>query len=350
LLRMDSRTFLLRPVVAVPARNEAERLPTLLSALAKQTWLFAANKLLDVVVVLNDCDDHSAEIVNVASTRHDGLRLHVVDVRFPPPWAHVGSARRLAMERALNIGGPHSVLFSTDADAAPAADWIEASLRSISAGADLVGGHIIGDKGEETLLGQGFLRRATHHLEYAALVNHLKSLVDPDPHDPWPRHVDHTGASLAVRGDVYMAVGGIPPISFREDVAFVTRAVARGYRLRHPLEVRVSVSARLDGRARGGMADCLKAWLAAEAAGQPQLVDDAAAVLARLAHRRHKRGGLASASGRGSIPQPGGRPIWLPREFADSCIRGRGKPIGIETAIRQMKQIIAASPDSIRVT
>jgi hypothetical protein len=89
--------------------------------------------------------DHSAEIVDVASTRHGGLRLHVVDVRFPPPWAHVGSARRLAMERALNIGGPHSVLFSTDADAAPAADWIEASLRSISAGADLVGGHIIGD-------------------------------------------------------------------------------------------------------------------------------------------------------------------------------------------------------------
>jgi hypothetical protein len=72
----------------------AERLPTLLSALAQQTWLFAANKLLDVVVVLNNCDDHSAEIVNVASTRHDGLRLHVVDVRFPPPWAHVGSARR----------------------------------------------------------------------------------------------------------------------------------------------------------------------------------------------------------------------------------------------------------------
>ena len=110
---------MLRPVVAVPARNEAERLPTLLSALAQQTWLFAANKLLDVVVVLNNCDDHSAEIVNVASTRHDGLQLHVVEVRFPPPWAHVGSARRLAMERALNIGGPHSVLFSTDADAAP---------------------------------------------------------------------------------------------------------------------------------------------------------------------------------------------------------------------------------------
>ena len=184
LLRMDLR----EPFDATCRRGTSEKRSgassTLLSALTQQTWLFAANELLDVVVVLNNCDDHSAEIVKVASTRHDGLRLHVVVVRFPPPWAHVGSARRLAMERALNIGGPHSVLFSTDADAAPAVDWIEASLRSISAGADLVGGHIIGDKGEEALLGKGFLRRATHHLEYVGLVNHLKSIVDPDPHDP----------------------------------------------------------------------------------------------------------------------------------------------------------------------
>ena len=98
------------------------------------------------------------------------------------------------------------------------------------------------------------------------------------------------------------------------------------------------------------MADCLKAWLAAEAAGQPQLVDDAAAVLARLARRRHKRSGLASASKHGNIPLPGGHPIWLPREFANWCSRGPTKPVGIESAIRQMKQIVAASPDSIRVT
>src|SRR5690349_19631933 len=109
---MNPRSSFLRPVVAVPARNEAERLPTLLSALAHQTWLLAANERLDVVVVLNNCNDHSADIVNAASTHDDGLRLHVLNVHFPPPWAHVGSARRLAMERALNIGGPHSILFS----------------------------------------------------------------------------------------------------------------------------------------------------------------------------------------------------------------------------------------------
>jgi hypothetical protein len=187
---MDTRSSLLRPVVAVPARNEAKRLPTLLSALAQQTWVSATNQPLDVVVVLNNCHDHSAEIVKVASTRYDGVRLHVVDVWFPLPWAHVGSARRLAMDRAFNIGGPHSVLFSTDADATPAVDWIDASLRVIRSGADLVGGNIIGDKGEKAQLGKGFMRRATRHLEYARLVDCLTSLIDPDPCDPWPRRRD----------------------------------------------------------------------------------------------------------------------------------------------------------------
>ena len=340
----------MRPVVAIPAKNEEERLPKLLSALAGQSWLSVSQRPLDVIVVLNNCNDKSAEVVGAAALRHSGLRLEVIDVQFPAPYAHVGSARRLAMERARNIGGPKSVLFSTDADAAPAADWIEASLRVIRAGAHLVGGHIIGERSEEALLGAGFIRRATRHLHYAKLIDRLTSLVDPNPHDPWPRHADHTGASLAVRGDVYSAVGGIPAISFREDVTFVAKAVDAGYRLRHALDVRVSVSARLDGRANGGMADCLKAWLAAEAAGQPQLVESAAAVLIRLARHRRERAGRGSAAGHGPNAPPGERPIWLPREFAEPRICSDAQPVEIETAIRQMKQAIAATRDLIRVT
>ena len=332
---MDSISCLLRPVVAVPAKNEAERLPKLLAALARQTWLSTSLRPLDVIVVLNNCDDYSADVVDAAAKRHAALRVDVTNVQFPPPWAHVGTTRRLAMERARNCGGPDCVLFSTDADAAPASDWIEASLRFIRAGADLVGGHIIGDRREEALLGPSFNRRATHHLEYAMLVDRLASLVNPDSHDPWPRHADHTGASLAVRGDVYSALGGIPAICFREDVAFVAKAIAAGYRLRHPLAVRVGVSARLDGRAPGGMADCLKAWLAAEANGLPHLVDDGAAAFHRLARRRRARAA---------------HPSWYPREFADPRDRSHAKPIEVETAIRQMKQIIASSPESIRVT
>ena len=165
---------------------------------------------------------------------------------------------------------------------------LPANLRAIASGADLVGGYIVGNKQEEALLGSGFVRRAERHLYYAKLVDRLTSLVDPLPHDPWPRHSDHTGASLAVRSEVYAAVGGMPALPFREDVAFVKRVCRAGHRLRHPLDVQVTVSARLDGRAVGGMSDCLKSWVAAEEDGLPHLVEDPSAIIFRMRHRQFR--------------------------------------------------------------
>ncbi len=182
------------------------------------------------------------------------------------------------------------LLLTTDADAVPDPDWIEANLRSVGAGADIVGGLIIGDPEEEAQLGPGFLLRAKKLSDYANLADRLASLIDPLAHDPWPRHRDHTGASLAVRGDVYRAVGGLAPLPFREDLDFVARVRASGGLLRHAPDVRVQVSARLVGRARGGMADCLKDWLRAEAENRPLLVEAPEAIRSRLERRRQLRG------------------------------------------------------------
>ena len=87
-----------------------------------------------------------------------------------------------------------SVLLTTDADAVPRADWIENNLRAIDEGAAIVGGHILGDKTEEALLGSYFLRRARRQLHFGRLIDRLSTLIDPIPHDPWPRHSDNTGA------------------------------------------------------------------------------------------------------------------------------------------------------------
>jgi hypothetical protein len=192
------------------------------------------------------------------------------------------------MERARRacVDTTRLVLLTTDADALPTPNWIEANLRAIDAGADIVGGLIVGDEAEEALLGPKFLQRAARQLRYARLSNHFAALIDPLPYDPWPRHWDHTGASLAVRGDVYATVGGVPALPFREDIAFVSRVRGAGYHLRHPLDVCVKVSARLDGRAPGGMADCLKAWVKAEEEGAPHLVEDPAVIASRLDRRR----------------------------------------------------------------
>lgn len=275
------------PVIAVPARNEEKRLPLLLAALARQTW----PKRLPVVIVLNNCTDGSLVAVTAAAAAFPQLAVEILDVTFAPAEAHVGSARRLALDTALALcPDPGSgVLLTTDADAVPEPDWVEANVRHIADDADLVGGMIIGDPAEEAQLGPGFRRRAQAHATYSRLADQLASLLDQIPHDPWPRHHDHTGASLALRADVYAAVGGLPVLPRREDVALVAKVREAGYRLRHPLDVRVNVSARLVGRATGGMADCLKEWMREEAAGQPLLVADPADLAERLDRRRMLR-------------------------------------------------------------
>jgi hypothetical protein len=326
-----------KPIVAVPVRDEAERLPALINALACQTWILRTRQILPVVLVLNNCRDDTTGVLKASAAQQPLLAIAVVDIDFPPDSAHVGSARRLAMEEALRRVGPNSILLTTDADAVPAPNWIDANLAAIENGADLVGGYIMGDHHEEALLGPGFLRRSTRHLHYAWLVDQLSALVDPMPHDPWPRHSDHTGASLAVRGEVYQAVGGLPPLPFGEDVAFVNAVCRAGYRLRHPLDVQVVVSARLQGRATGGMADCLKGWVDAAAQGLPHLVEDPLRVAARLRRRRVMR------SSDGGVPM-----VNSVDDISDDGASIK-KEIDIELAIRRVKQMIADSQDQTRV-
>jgi glycosyltransferase involved in cell wall biosynthesis len=279
------------PTIAIPARNEATRLPLIISSLSKQTWVESGSQPLNITIVLNNCTDDSLEVASTTALRYPNLLVKLIETNFSANDAHVGSARRLAADEAL-ASSPHpfdSVLLITDADAVPEPTWIENNLRAISAGADAVGGLILADESEVAQLGTKVRRRTALHLHYARLADELTALINPLPYDPWPRHQDHTGASLAVRAEIYRRVGGIPALPFREDIAFVARIRSAGYHLRHASDVRVRVSARLDGRAQNGMADCLKRWIKAERDGEAHLVESPQAVLARLLKRGHLR-------------------------------------------------------------
>ena len=328
-----------KPIVAVPVRDEADRLPALMKALDIQTWVTRTGEALPILFVLNNCRDDSAGVIKAVSARVSHLAVSIIDIHFPPERAHVGSARRLALDEALMRAGLNSLLLTTDADAVPAPNWIDANLKAVADGADLVGGNIIGDRTEEAALGPAFQRRARRHLQYAQLIDQLSALIDPVPHDPWQRHSDHTGASLAVRAEVYQALGGIPALPFQEDVAFVSAARRAGYRLCHPLDVQVMVSARLDGRAMGGMADCLKAWVDAAAQGLPHLVEDPLRVAARLHQRRSGRSSGDAA------------PI-VYSATDDESAHGHAsieKEIEIELAIQRIEQMIEDTQDKTRV-
>lgn len=339
-----------RPVVATPARNEAQRLPTLLQALAAQSWCAGGDRL-PVVLVLNNCTDGSARVVADLCPQLPELALHVIEVELTGGDAHVGTARKMAMDRALEVFPDASVaLLTTDADATPEPNWVEANLNALERGADLVGGRIIGDPDEEARFGPGFRRRVDLHLRYAELADRLADLLDPLPHDPMPRHSDHTGASLAVSGEVYRAVGGLPPLPFREDVAFVRRVRAAGYRLRHCPKVRVGVSARLRGRAPGGMADCLKSWIRAEAHGEPHRVEPVALLAARLSLRR----GLRAGQDAHGLPLPDdldllGLPAngpWTPEAKVELLAGDALDPVcetSVEVAIAQLERLLEHS-------
>jgi Glycosyl transferase family 2 len=271
------------PTIAIPARNEAARLPFLIRSLSKQTWLNVRGRKLHVTIALNNCDDDSEDVAHRESSFHAGLSVELVNVKFPEHQAHVGSARRLAAECALaKSANDHTVLLTTDADGVPEPRWVENNLRAIENGADAVGGFISADESEVAQLAPNVRRRAALHLYYAKLADQLTALLDPLDYDPWPRHQDHTGASLAVRADVYHQVGGIPRLAYREDIAFVERVRSAGFRLRHALDVRVKVSARLDGRAENGMSTCLQRWTKAERDREPHLVEPPKAILERI--------------------------------------------------------------------
>ncbi|WP_457105816.1 glycosyltransferase [Methylobacterium sp. P5_C11] len=243
-------------VVCIPARNEAERLPRLLASLAAQNGV-SARAPLRVVVLANNCTDGTVPAVRdvEASGILATLALRVIDVALGEADAHVGTARRMALEAGADWldadGQPDGFLLTTDADARLPADWVAANLRALEC-ADVVGGRlVIDDDGS----GDPDLTALHARIErYWSGVRRLEDLLDPPPYDPAPRHGDHTGASLAVPAALYRAVGGLPALPCGEDNALVGLLRSNGARLRHCPDVQVLVSSRHQGRVSGGMA------------------------------------------------------------------------------------------------
>uniref|UniRef100_UPI001E61DD75 glycosyltransferase n=1 Tax=Methylobacterium sp. Leaf118 TaxID=2876562 RepID=UPI001E61DD75 len=236
-------------VVCVPARNEAERLPRLLRALAAQDG-FDAGHRLRVVIVANNCTDATVPALRAleASGALAAIELRLIEARLDAPRAHVGTARRMALDAGADwlesAGAPDGVLLTTDADARLDPGWVAANLRALT-GAEIVGGRLVIDAEgpDESALAEFHARVE----RYWSGVRALEDALDPPPHDPAPRHGDHTGGSLALRASLYRRVGGLPELPRGEDNALVAAVQRAGGRLRHCPAVCVRVSARTAG-------------------------------------------------------------------------------------------------------
>ena len=272
-------------VVAIPVCNEAERIVACVDALATT---LAWHPCAGVVLLVNNSVDASARTAFRALAAR-GVTAIVVETTLVPGMATAGWARRLAMDVAARWAHPDAVLMTTDADGRVAPDWAETNLALLARGAHLVCGHIAPDAAEAALLPLSIARSDATERAYTALSIELDALLDPRPHDPWPHHGLASGASLAIRARDYRVVGRMPPLPCSEDRAFAAQVERHDLCVRHSDAPRVTVSCRLRGRARGGMADAIAARIADPDSLADQRLLPAAITVRRATFRRALR-------------------------------------------------------------
>jgi len=256
--------------VCVPARNEAERIGTLIRALGNQD----VDDPIRVALCVNNSDDGTAHRAReAASTTQRRVVLTVEEIQFPEALAHAGSARRAAMDLGCRLlGDDAGYLLATDADCRPPENWISANLAAARPDR-IVGGRIEIDQADADCE-PALLALAERFDHYWQQVRAIEDAIDPSEWDMPPRHGDHTGASLLLSVGLYRRAGGVPVIPTGEDRALVEAASQIGGRVVHPVSVWTRTSPRRTGRAQGGMATDMTAWAAAHAAQTVPLVPD----------------------------------------------------------------------------
>jgi hypothetical protein len=193
----------------------------------------------------------------------------MIECSLEGPSASAGVARGLAMKHALSLMS-EGVILTTDADAEVPDNWIEANLRAVEAGADAVCGMAVIDPFEALLIPPHLHDDDAREVAYGRLLDEIESMVLPDPADPWPRHTEDSGASIAITTSMLRKAGGVPLLPSGEDRALVEMLRLMDARVRHDPQISVVVSGRVEGRAHGGMADTIRRRIVQ----QDEFVDD----------------------------------------------------------------------------
>lgn len=243
----------LRASVVVPARDEEERIGACLDALATQVGVEPG--AYEVIVVLDACADGTGEAVDAARARWPQLALWTL----PGPGRGAGPARAVGMDAACarleSVGRGDGLLASTDADSTAAPDWLARQLEALAGGAEAIGGEILLDPIDSRALPAGVLRRREDDL---AARTRLASRRGP------AEHAHFSGASLGLTPRAYRRAGGLGRLAALEDQQLEDRLAAAGVRIHRLRPVRVTTSARTDGRAERGLARdlALESWVA----------------------------------------------------------------------------------------
>jgi glycosyltransferase involved in cell wall biosynthesis len=224
--------------VVIPARDEADRVDRCLAAVTESVReldgrLAGPGVDVRIVVVVDGCRDGTADRVAQWPT------VSLVDCTA----GRVGVARSAGIGELLTVLGRSGVplagtwIANTDADSEVPPGWLSTHAAAARRGAAMLLGTVRPDSAE---------------LDAALERRWFRSHRLGDGHS----HVH--GANLGVRADWYRRVGGFPPVARNEDVALAAAVDAAGGRIERTGASPVLTSARLTGRAPGGMADYLR--------------------------------------------------------------------------------------------
>jgi glycosyltransferase involved in cell wall biosynthesis len=281
----------LKVSVVVPAQNEARNLRKTLDALRLQTD--ADGKVLnpeqyEVLLLANNCNDQTFAIAQNYKQKYPEFALHIAEIQLPPLKANIGFVRRLLMDAAYGrltlSGNVNGIIASTDGDTFVDGCWVYHILQEIEKGCDAVGGRILTHSNQK--------KARLYHLRdvaYRSLLARAEAMIDPEEHDPWPRHFQYFGASMAVTCPVYEQVGRLPQVPFLEDNAFHQALQRMDVRIRKTPAVKAYTSTRMSGRVKVGFSEQLKKWSGYTRNGHTQEVEQAEAWIIKFKSKRALR-------------------------------------------------------------
>ncbi|UOD29613.1 glycosyltransferase family 2 protein [Massilia violaceinigra] len=224
--------------IVVPAHNEEVLLGACLDALiAAAAHPALLGEAVEIVVVLDDCDDGSAAVV---AQRAAGAGCTITAIALT--CRQVGTARATGARHLLAANARW--LAFTDADTRVTADWL---VQQLALDVDVVCGTVAVDDW------------SAHAAHAAQLQAHFKRTY----HDRDGHHHIH-GANLGVSAAAYRSAGGFEPVDCHEDVLLVAALQRSNARFAWSAAPRVVTSARTDARARGGFGDTMVAIVASD--------------------------------------------------------------------------------------
>lgn len=232
----------LEAIVVVPARDEERMISACLTALSCQRGIDRG--AYGVILVLDDCHDQTEPIARrIAAAR--GLQLELLH----GAGEGSGAARSLGMDRAhrrlMAAGRGGALIATTDADSQVAPDWLAAQLAAVRSGAEAIGGQVVLEETSASDLDGATIEHRGQELE-----RRLARVTGRGERE----HPHFAGASIGVTADAYGRAGGMRPLRSLEDEDFGRRLEEVGVPVRRLESVRVTTSARTDGRAERGLA------------------------------------------------------------------------------------------------